>query len=68
MAANLTDSGDDGGSSLEEDLPAYMKKVTDVKFLNISIKGYEKKSSSSGFAKEEYYAYKVVSMYVQYLR
>ena len=39
----------------------YLKEVTDVKFQNISIKGYEKKSSG-GFTKDEYYAYRIVSM------
>lgn len=47
-----------------EDDPEYLNEVSDVKFLNISIKGYEKKTVSSGFSKEEYYAYRVVSMYV----
>lgn len=46
----------------EEDTPEYLKEVTDLRFLNISIKAYEKKSSSSGFSKEEYYAYRIVSM------
>ncbi len=41
--------------------PEYLKQVTDLKFLNISIKGYEKKSST-GFPKEEYYGYRIVSM------
>lgn len=45
-----------------EDQPEYLKEVSNVKFLNISIKGYEKKTSTSGFTKEEYYAYHVVSM------
>lgn len=40
----------------------YLKVVDDVQFLNISLKGYEKKVSSSGFTKEEYYAYRIVSM------
>ena len=40
----------------------YLKVVDNVQFLNISLKGYEKKVSSSGFTKEEYYAYRIVSM------
>ena len=47
---------------LEEDAPEYLKEVTDCKFLKISIKTYDKKTSSSGFSKEEYYAYHIVSM------
>jgi len=47
-----------------EDLPEYLKEVTNAKFLNISIKGYEKKTSTSGFSKDEYYAYRVISMLV----
>ena len=58
--ADLLDSGDTRRS--DEELPEYMKEVTDAKFLNISIKGYEKKSSTSGFTKDEYYAYRVISM------
>ena len=46
----------------EDDVPDYLKVVDGVKFLNISLKGYEKKTSSSGFTKEEYYAYRIVSM------
>ena len=42
--------------------PDYLKEVTDSQFVNISIKGYEKKSSS-GFPREEYYAFHIVSMY-----
>lgn len=47
-----------------EDEPEYLKEVSDVKFLNISIKGYEKKTASSGFTKEEFYAYRIISMWV----
>lgn len=43
--------------------PEYLKRVTDLKFLNISIKGYDKKTST-GFPKEEYYAYRIISMWV----
>ena len=42
--------------------PEYLREVTDLRFMNISIKGYDKKTSSSGFTKEEYYAYRIVSM------
>ena len=42
--------------------PEYLREVTDLKFMNISIKGYDKKTSSSGFTKEEYYAYRIISM------
>jgi hypothetical protein len=52
------------GKKLEEDIPEYLKVEDGMKFLNISLKGYEKKTSSSGFTKEEYYAYRIVSMYV----
>ena len=41
--------------------PEYLKEVTDLNFVNISIKGYEKKTTS-GFPKEEYYAYHIVAM------
>ena len=56
------ESGEGGVSKKQEDQPEYLKEVSNVKFLNISIKGYEKKTSTSGFTKEEYYAYHVVSM------
>ena len=49
-------------SESTEEKPEYLQEVTDLKFMNISIKGYEKKTSSSGFTKEEYYAYRIVSM------
>ncbi len=48
----------------EDEIPEYLREVHDVKFLNISMKGYEKKTVSSGFSKEEFYAYRIVSMYV----
>lgn len=48
-------------SPAAEEQPEYLQEVTDVKFMNISIKGYDKKTSS-GFTKEEYYAYRIVSM------
>ena len=46
----------------EVDVPPFRKEIVDLKFVNISIKCYEKKIGT-GF-KEEYYAYKIVSMYV----
>ena len=45
----------------ETEEPEYLKQVTDLKFMNISIKGYDKKTSS-GFPREEYYAYRIISM------
>ena len=59
MAGEGTDA--DLGEVVEKETPAYLKQVTDKKFLNISIKGYEKKASA-GFTKEEYYAYRIISM------
>lgn len=38
----------------------FLREVTDQRFVNISIKGYEKKVGT-GF-KEEYYAFHVVAM------
>ncbi len=58
MMAEESDSVDD----VRKKQPEYLKEVSDVKFLNISIKGYEKKTLTSGFTKEEYYAYHIVSM------
>ena len=52
----------DKGASTEEPEPEYLQEVKDLKFMNISIKGYDKKTSSSGFTKEEYYAYRIISM------
>ena len=46
----------------EVDVPPFRKEIVDLKFVNISIKCYEKKIGT-GF-KEEYYAYKIISMYV----
>ena len=67
MATNLQESEDVETSIDLYDLPEYLKEVTNIKFLNISIKGYEKKTSTSGFSKDEYYAYRVVSMLVHLL-
>ena len=51
-------AADDGGAL---NPPEYLKEVTEMKFVNVSIKGYEKKTST-GFPKEEYYGYRIVSM------
>ena len=42
------------------ELPPFRKEITDLKLVNISIKCYEKKTGT-GF-KEEYYAFKMLSM------
>lgn len=59
---------DDRGASLEEQdwedgRPEYLREISDLRFLNISIKTYEKKTGG-GFPREEYYAYRIISMYV----
>ena len=53
-------AGEDAGSFQENDSLPFRKEVTDLKFVNISIKLYEKKIGT-GF-KEEYYAFKILSM------
>ena len=58
----------DHGASVEEQdwedgRPEYLREVSDLRFLNISIKTYEKKTGG-GFPREEYYAYRIISMYV----
>lgn len=60
MAAEEEDSQVSNSTWHPIDLPPFKKEVTDFRFVNISIKNYEKKSGT-GF-KEEYYAYKVVAM------
>ncbi len=50
-------------TDIAEEGPEYLREVTELKFQNISIKGYEKKAAA-GFTREEYYAYRIVSMYV----
>ena len=62
MAAEEGDGASSANTKREEEAPEYLKVEDGVKFLNISLKGYEKKTSSSGFTKEEYYAYRIVSM------
>ena len=42
-------------------LPEYHRVVTDLRFVNISIKTYEKKVGG-GFPREEYFAFRIVSM------
>ena len=59
----MADDSDPVPPDTKQETPEYLKEV-DVKFLNISVKGYEKKTVSSGFTKDEYYAYRIVSMYV----
>ncbi len=53
---------DDTTFSHQGEFPPFRKEITDLKFINISIKCYEKKTGS-GF-KEEYYAFKILSMWV----
>lgn len=54
-------SVEETGEWQELNPPDYLKQVTDLQFVNISIKGYEKKTTT-GFPKEEYYAFRIVSM------
>ena len=44
--------------------PEYLREVKGEQFVNISIKCYEKKTST-GFPREEYYGFHIVSMYVR---
>ncbi|KAL5510784.1 hypothetical protein EMCRGX_G006385 [Ephydatia muelleri] len=39
----------------------YQKEVRDVRLLNVSIKGYDKKTGT-GFTKEEYYAFRIITI------
>lgn len=48
------------GTQERDVLPPFRDEITDLSFINISIKCYEKKIGS-GF-KEEYYAFKILSM------
>ncbi len=48
-------------TDVAEESPEYLREITELKFQNISIKGYEKKAAG-GFTREEYYAYRIVSM------
>ncbi|XP_019849679.1 PREDICTED: sorting nexin-4-like [Amphimedon queenslandica] len=57
MAAEETP---EGSSWQEIDSPPFKQAVSDLRFVNISIKCYEKKTGS-GF-KEEYYAYKILAI------
>lgn len=45
----------------EDARPEYHRVVKDLRFLNISIKTYEKKTGG-GFPREEYFAFRIVSM------
>ena len=44
----------------EEDKLPFRKEITDLKFINVSIKCYEKIAGSG--LKEEYYVFKILSM------
>ena len=57
MSAEVREEEDDW----EDGKPEYHRVVTDLRFLNISIKTYEKKTGR-GFPREEYFAYRIVSM------
>ena len=57
MAAEATT---EGSSWQEKDSPPFKRAVADLRFVNISIKCYEKKTGT-GF-KDEYYAYKILAM------
>ena len=59
-------AGSGGGGVLEDGRPEYHRVVSDMRFLNISIKTYEKKTGG-GFPREEYFAYRIVSMSVYIL-
>ncbi|XP_064396570.1 sorting nexin-4-like [Halichondria panicea] len=48
-------------TDVAEESPEYLREITELKFQNISIKGYEKKAAG-GFTREEYYAYRIVSI------
>ena len=59
----MASQGEDVGQTTalsEDDDGSFRKEITDLKFVNISIKCYEKRAGT-GF-KEEYYAFKIVSM------
>ena len=59
MAAEESESS---SSWQQIESPPFKREVSDLRFVNISIKCYEKKTGS-GF-KEEYYAYKIIAMWV----
>lgn len=60
-AANKMAAGQESEDWQKVERPLYLREIENVKFINVSIKGYERKSSS-GFPKEEYFAYRIVSM------
>lgn len=60
MATEKEEEGESNTIWHPINLPPFKGEVCDLRFVNISIKNYEKKAGS-GF-KEEYYAYKVVAM------
>ena len=62
----MSEEGESGAKSdSEAPKPGYHRVVTDMHFVNISIKTYEKKTGG-GFPREEYFAYRIVSMSVQH--
>ena len=60
MSADEEKNIDDGW---DEARPEYHRIVSDLRFINISIKTYEKKTGG-GFPREEYFAFRIVSMLV----
>ena len=60
MSAGEEGKRDDGSEGAR---PEYHRLVSDLRFLNVSIKTYEKKTGG-GFPREEYFAYRIVSMSV----
>ena len=62
--SRMSEEGESGAKSdSEAPKPGYHRVVTDMHFVNISIKTYEKKTGG-GFPREEYFAYRIVSMSV----
>jgi sorting nexin-4 len=58
----MSEEGESGAKSdSEAPKPGYHRVVTDMHFVNISIKTYEKKTGG-GFPREEYFAYRIVSI------
>ena len=57
------ESAAEAKSDSEAPKPGFHRVVTDMRFVNISIKTYEKKTGG-GFPREEYFAYRIVSMSV----
>ena len=56
--------GGEGGPAPSDPLSSALRReVCDLRFVNISIKSYDKKTGA-GFPREEYFAFRIVSMYV----